>query len=106
MFSTIKELIDHPDFVALVDEKLRELIEEQPEFTYRSTSDATGCYYDRGPDSNAGRCDGCIFGQAFQRLGIPKSDLDSRLGFLIGIYGEGEEGLLPTIGQFPGAPEY
>ena len=103
MFSTIKELIDHPGFVDLVDEKLRELIEEQPEFTYRK-EDISGCYYDKGPDSDPGKCDGCLFGQAFQKMGIPKSELGDQIGVLIEVYNEA--GTIPAISQFPGVPHY
>lgn len=55
-----------------IDKALLELMEEKPDFVY---GEDTVCYYSRGPKGNSVKCTGCIFGQAFQRLGIPIKEL-------------------------------
>lgn len=74
-------------FVSAVDEELLKLMEEQPDFQYSNGRNAPVsntdpdkiilCRYD-GPRSDGygklygPECDGCIFGQALQRLGVEK----------------------------------
>ena len=63
-----------------IDKELLKLIDEQPEFVYPTTNekiDLESCYYNQGPANDISKCDGCIFGQAFQRLGIAKERLHS-----------------------------
>lgn len=60
--------------VKQINNELRKLMTEQPTFQY--TTENAGCYYHRGPTNDPELCDGCIFGQAFQRLGITKETLD------------------------------
>ena len=59
--------------VKQIDDELRKLMTEQPDFRYASGH--AGCFYHQGPTGDSERCDGCIFGQAFQRLGITKETL-------------------------------
>lgn len=59
--------------VEQIDNELRTLMTEQPNFQY--TTEGAGCFYYRGPTNKPELCDGCIFGQAFQRLGITKETL-------------------------------
>jgi hypothetical protein len=65
------------DFIDAVDAKLIELAKEKPDFEYRGYGP---CYYHRGRMQYGARvnveCDGCIFGQAFQRLGVEKENLN------------------------------
>jgi len=84
--TTLKELFSRPNYLELVEEKLRELATEQSDFIYAPKSNRSKfkpiCSYygpalytdigEIGPD-----CSGCIFGQAFQRLGVPATDLNS-----------------------------
>lgn len=61
-------------FYAAVEEKLEELAGEKPESVYREAGAGAGlasCYYHQGAGGDT-ECDGCIFGQAFQRLGLTK----------------------------------
>jgi len=81
--NTLSELFALPNYKELIEEKLKELAAEQPDFIYNPSS-AGRCNYNGpattrvsldlqvGPD-----CEGCIFGQAFQRLGIPKNELNT-----------------------------
>lgn len=69
---SIKELFNHPNFVDLMDQKLEEVVKENPNFIYSIGSRA--CYYNKG--TSFAECDGCIIGQAFQKLGISKESLD------------------------------
>jgi len=57
-----------------IDNELRKLMTEQPTFQYATRG--ARCFYHQGPTGDTKRCDGCIFGQAFQRLGITKKTLD------------------------------
>lgn len=52
-----------------VERELIALAKEKPLFRY--TDGNSSCFYDRGPFGGL-VCDGCIFGQAFQRLGVEK----------------------------------
>ena len=63
--------------VEVVDQKIRELCSESPDFQYNPFGQRCGCFYD-GPSrltrdgktvATGPECSGCIFGQAFQRLG-------------------------------------
>ena len=58
-----------------IDNELLKLMNEQPNFTYTDGS-PTGCFYTKGPSTNPQKCNGCIFGQAFQKLGISKDTLE------------------------------
>tara|TARA_R110002020_G_scaffold3253_3_gene14785 strand:- start:9316 stop:9684 length:369 start_codon:yes stop_codon:yes gene_type:complete len=52
-----------------VETKIRALAAESPDFTYNETGTSKGCHYHKeilGSKPNKG----CIFGQAFQRLGV------------------------------------
>lgn len=63
--------------VEIIEEKLLELMNEKPNFIYNKTeTGSVQCFYDKGVSEN-NQCDGCIFGQAFQRLGMSKEDLSS-----------------------------
>ena len=57
-----------------VDDALRQVILAKPHFTY-SDGKFTSCYYHQGPSTNTASCDGCVFGQAFQFLGVKKDVL-------------------------------
>ena len=59
-----------------IDDELRKLMNEQAEFTYVDEDGPKGCFYTHGPSNDPHRCDGCIFGQAFQRLGISKEIIE------------------------------
>jgi len=59
-------------FISEVDRQLLKLIDENPSFVYNPNKSkyceyTIGCY--KGPE-----CDGCIFGQAFQRMGMKKDE--------------------------------
>lgn len=60
--------------VKQIDNELRKLMTEQPNFQY-AKGRPVGCFYYQGPTGDAKRCTGCIFGQAFQRLGISQNTL-------------------------------
>ena len=50
-----------------VDTAIRVLAAESPDYVYNSTGSEVACHYDRACGGKEGP--GCIFGQAFQRLG-------------------------------------
>ena len=79
-FSSIHELIKHPNHIDLVNDQLKALAQEKPDFTYCEKGNVMGCFYDRGPNDEEPSDNACIFGQAFQRLGIPRSTLDGEHG--------------------------
>ena len=54
-----------------IDDALRKVINKQPDFVYSNGSEQ--CYYHKGPIDND--CEGCLFGQAFQLLGVSKEEL-------------------------------
>ena len=59
-----------------VERELRALAAENPDFKYNPTEkEADACYYHRQANSDPKENDGCIFGQAFQRLGVTKETL-------------------------------
>ena len=62
-----------------VNVELLHLIKTQPDFVYNKELFGT-CYYNSGPAHNTKLCNGCIFGQSFQALGISQdsSELISR----------------------------
>tara|TARA_R110002110_G_scaffold8326_5_gene41851 strand:- start:2283 stop:2762 length:480 start_codon:yes stop_codon:yes gene_type:complete len=64
--------------VRQVETALRELAEESPDYRYNTSGQAKECYYDQGiagePESK-----GCIFGQAFRRLGVIISDVQENV---------------------------
>lgn len=62
--------------VKQIDDELRKLMNEQPKFRYVEGTGPKGCFYTHGPSNDIHKCDGCIFGQAFQRLGISKELID------------------------------
>ena len=69
------------EFVGAVEKELRELATESPAFSYSGGAGVTAtCFYHRGvtaEDDPAGSsCSGCIFGQAFQRLGLQQEDCE------------------------------
>lgn len=105
--TTLQELFDRDDVVQLVDAELRKLMDEQPEFVYRDDSASSGpCHYDKGPGGNPDKCCGCIFGQAFQRLGVPRDQLDG-MGIRKFLYGtKSLKWMETTIARFPNAPQY
>jgi len=59
------------DFIKEVEGHLLDLMNENPDFVY--SNDAYGCFYHKGTENNP--CDGCIFGQAFQRMGMLKENM-------------------------------
>lgn len=65
-FPTAQKCID------AVDAELTKLIDKNPDFIY---TDIGGCFYHTGPKGGEGKCSGCIFGQAFQALGVPKNNM-------------------------------
>lgn len=73
---TLDELFVKKNCVKLINRKLIELSDENPEFVYSDGN--RGCNYNSGPSNDPDSCDGCIFGQALQRLGISKEELDIR----------------------------
>ena len=73
----LKELIaTTPNIVEVVDAELRKLMTEQPDFRYvtRGSDKKIGvCNYNKGAAEFCGpECNGCIFGQALQNLGVPR----------------------------------
>ena len=60
------------DFIKEVEGHLLDLMNENPDFVYATCN--SFCYYNRGTDDNP--CDGYIFGQAFQRMGMLKENMD------------------------------
>lgn len=56
--------------VEQVNKELRKLVAEQPEFAY-APGPSGYCHYNRKHDDGP-ECNGCIFGQVFQRLGVPQ----------------------------------
>lgn len=63
-----------------INNELLKLMNEQPDFRY-TDAQPEGCYYTMGPTSDPLRCNGCIFGQAFQRLKISKKTLKEDLRY-------------------------
>lgn len=61
--------------VEQINNELRKLMDEQPDFRYNTSGTLVTCYYHQGPTNNPELCDGCIFGQVFQRLGISRATL-------------------------------
>lgn len=55
-----------------IDLALYQLMQEQPNFVYPNKEN-DGCFYNQGPQSDPKKCSGCIFGQAFQLLGMDPS---------------------------------
>lgn len=70
-----------------IELELIRLAAADPDFQY-STDDG-GCSYTRGPSSDPDKCNGCLFGQAFQNLGVPPENLTSAHNprFARGIHG-------------------
>tara|TARA_R110002020_G_scaffold80651_1_gene201076 strand:+ start:537 stop:911 length:375 start_codon:yes stop_codon:yes gene_type:complete len=60
--------------VKQVDITIRALAAEYPDFVYNKTGKQAACFYDKGM-ANCTSNKGCIFGQAFQRLGVDTSSL-------------------------------
>ena len=56
-----------------VERELRALAEEQPDFVYCLA--ASSCCYNQGSPEGPD-CSGCMFGQAFQRLGVARNHED------------------------------
>ena len=57
-----------------VDTAIRVLAAESPDFVYNTRKSGAGCFYHKevlGGEPNKG----CIFGQAFQRLGVDMSNI-------------------------------
>ena len=83
MNKTIKDLT-----VGQVNKALLELAEENPDFIYNDEGNGGQCYYHKGVFKGE-KCDGCIFGQAFQRLGLTKEYLKNYVsGTIKGIWVE------------------
>jgi len=57
-----------------VDTAIRVLAAEYPDYVYNNTCREVACHYDRGVNGGA-QSEGCIFGQAFQRLGADTHEL-------------------------------
>ena len=55
-----------------VDTEIRLLAAESPDFVYNTRKEGSGCYYHKGVLGGEPN-KGCIFGQAFQRLGVDMS---------------------------------
>lgn len=83
-FVSIK--LNQTHFNELLDENLQELIHNSPDFVYPDVG-TIGCNYNSGPDFNPDKCCGCIFGQAFQNMGIDVSFLDGTIKDVLNIYG-------------------
>lgn len=86
----ILELIDKhgKSFVSVVEDELRRLAAEKPDFIYKDKGGQGICRYN-GPASRGGvvfgnPCTGCIFGQALQNLGWDDS---SEMNYVGPIYG-------------------
>lgn len=79
-FPKLFELFSSPDWKEKIESKLLELAEEYPSFEYNKIQKGP-CHYHKGTE-NGPDCDGCIFGQAFQRLGVPKKEL-AKIGVTI-----------------------
>lgn len=60
--------------VEQIDAELLDLMRSNPGFIYPD-EEGDGCYYSSGPEGNEKKCNGCIFGQSFQNLGVDKSEL-------------------------------
>lgn len=61
------------DFWKTLYSKVVELATEQPDFVY-SESKYQSCLYTQGRDYNQ-TCDGCLIGQALQRMGFTKDEV-------------------------------
>lgn len=87
-FPKLHELFQSDDWEEKIKSKLLELAEKFSEFVY-SESPAYSCFYHQGPEDGPDN-DGCIFGQAFQALGVPKEELskvDKDIGDLVRAFG-------------------
>lgn len=76
--SHFAEVYDSPEkFISEVNAHLRSLITEKPDFQY--CSGRCGCHYNSGPSGDdhypKHHCTGCVFGQAFQRMGVPADNM-------------------------------
>ena len=98
----LDKLFLKPNVVELVEKKLEKLMDENPDFVYSSGSGQ--CHYDSGPNSEE-PCDGCIFGQAFQQLGVEKKYLsdDEVRAFLDRTNSPHSQGV--PVDYFPKAPD-
>ena len=81
---TLKEFFANPDFVSIGNKLLREIITENPEFVYNNVviGMSNGCHYWRGVGSHTepspNPCNGCLFGQMFQKAGVSKEHLKQK----------------------------
>lgn len=56
------------NFEKVLNDKLKELVTQNPKFVYNPVGSGSKCYYDRGVPGGP-ECNGCIFGQALKELG-------------------------------------
>tara|TARA_R110002020_G_scaffold3253_3_gene14784 strand:- start:8932 stop:9297 length:366 start_codon:yes stop_codon:yes gene_type:complete len=87
-----------------INNALQEVIEKQPDFVYSKGGER--CYYHTGPQGGVGSkgndCGGCVFGQAFQLLGITKEELkDASQLTSNGLINGVEFLFLPPVAQRP-----
>ena len=59
-----------------VETELHRLAKNNPNFVYNPSGEGN-CYYTKG-HSRGPKCNGCIFGQAFQNLGVSKEELEGK----------------------------
>lgn len=93
-------------FFEVVEIELRKLAAEQPEFRYKTEDYTSGtCHYNGpcrshnqllGPD-----CRGCIFGQAFQRLGWDNATERSTIGPIADLFSD----YMPIGSNFRDCPD-
>ena len=79
-----------------IDDALREVINKQPDFVY--SDERAECCYHQGPETDPNRCNGCLFGQAFQLLGVTKEELKDTNQFIMDV----DFPFLPSLVQRPG----
>ena len=62
--------------VEQVNTELRRLAKETPNFIYNPSGNGF-CHYTKG-HKDGPECNGCIFGQALQNLGVPKTEFPTQ----------------------------
>lgn len=97
MYKSFEKFAEAVTFRQVCEEVVR-LADESPDYVYPSVGGG-GCYYSYGDTPD---CKGCIFGQAFQNLGLDKEVLskfdaatnlaDSGVSFLVKAYWPEEYG--------------
>lgn len=73
------------EFIAALENEVLKLAEEQPDFRYTTNERYLGqCFYHTG-SVHGPECNGCIFGQALQRMGWTPTEETDFISSFIGL---------------------